>query len=262
MSIADVLSGQARWAIVEGDAMALLSSLPENSVDAVVTSPPYNAGASPSAYEHPGSSRGQGKDWQGYEGDRDALPEPEYQAEQIASLQTIARVMKPGASFFYVHKDRLWDGRLISPLEWLLKQDALVVRQQIIWDRGTTHRMDGWYFNPVHEYIFWLTKGPLRRRNLGAAKMWGSIWRIDQPQRYIVPWHPCPFPVALATRCITALTEPNDLVIDPYAGANSTGVAALETGRRYLGFERQPLYVANSRTRLSAYTRPLALEAA
>jgi site-specific DNA-methyltransferase (adenine-specific) len=259
--ISEVLSGLRQWAIVEGDALALLSSLPENSVDGTVTSPPYNVNAGGSAPEHPNSSRGSGKDFRGYsDDDPDALPEWIYQYQQVQVLDELYRVTRPGGSCFYVHRDRMWDGMTLDPLDWL-RRSQWTVRQRITWDRGTTHRYDGWYFAPVNEWIFWLTRGPLFGRNLDGAQRWTSVWHIPQPQRYIVPWHPCPFPVALATRCITALTEPDDLICDPYSGAGTVGLAALETGRCYLGFERQPLYVTRSRTRLSAYTRPLALEA-
>jgi DNA modification methylase len=117
--------------------------------------------------------------------------------------------------------------------------------------------MDGWHFLPCHEYVFWLTKGELRERNLGSAKMWTSIWRVNAPQGDYAPWHPAPFPVALASRCIVAMSNPGDLVLDPYSGAASTGVAALQSERRYLGFERVPEYIAKSQERLSSYQRPL-----
>jgi DNA modification methylase len=261
MSIADVLSGQARWAIVEGDNIDVLRSLPENSIDIVCGSGPYNQGASPSAAEHPQASRGSSKDWRGYEDDTDCLPEWIYQQQQVLTLDELHRVTKPGGSCFYIHKDRLWDGITLDPADWI-KRSEWTIRQRIIWNRGTTHRYDGWHFAPLHEWVFWLTKGPLFGRNLNGAQVWTSIWNVDQPQRYTTPWHPAPYPVALATRCITAMSNPGDVVLDPWSGSGTTGLAALQTNRRYIGIDRQPDYVRLSTARLSAYTRPLALEAA
>jgi site-specific DNA-methyltransferase (adenine-specific) len=254
MSIADVLSGQARWAIVEGDALALLSSLPENSVDLIVTSPPYNLNASPSARQHPKSSRG-AFDFRGYGDDDDCLPEEEYQAGQLALLVECERVLKPRGSIAYIHKDRHWEGRSISPRAWL-DRCALSVRQQIVWDKTDTHQRNRCYFAPIHEWVFWLTKPGWK----GVVSTSTSVWRIQADQGN--NWHPATFPIGLPMRCIDELSQPGDLVVDPYSGSGTSGLAAIQSGRRYLGFERQPLYVANSRTRLSAYTRPLALEAA
>src|SRR4051794_16428308 len=99
--------------IREGDALALLADLPAGGVDCAIFSPPYNLGASPSAREHPHSSRGPGKNWQGYGADRDCLPEVDYQEQQIAVLTALHRACSDQANVFYIHRPRHWDGRLI-----------------------------------------------------------------------------------------------------------------------------------------------------
>lgn len=61
--------------------------------------------------------------------------------------------------------------------------------------------------------------------------------------------HPCPVPVELMERIILLTTEPGDLVVDPFAGSGTTGVACQNTGRRFIGFELSPKYteMANER---------------
>lgn len=232
--------------LLSGDCLDLLPAWPADSVAATVTSPPYNLGASPSARRHPRARRGTGLDWRGYGADADALPEPVYQAQQRALLTALYRVTRPGGMLFYVHKDRLGGGRLISPWAWLAAS-PWHVRQQIVWDQGRTHRWDGWHLAPRHEYIFWCVKGPAIA-NLGPAKAYSSIWRIPAAR---TPDHPAPFPAALVRRCLEMSTRPGDVVCDPYAGSGTTGAVALELGCTAILIERDPAYSAGLAARFT-----------
>lgn len=253
MSAAEVLSNRRSWAILHGDALATLRGLPNGCIDLVVTSPPYNMGASPSAWAHPNGIRGVALDWQGYQGSEDAMPETEYQEWQIAVLGELYRALKDGRSLMYVHQDRTWEGRSISPLEWLHKT-PFFVRQQIVWDQTRTHQHNGHYFPQTNEWVFWLTKGIATKRPGQIAHAWGSVWHIAPTK---LPWHPAPFPVPLAARCIAALTDPGEIVLDPFSGAGSTGLAAIQNERRYIGIEQSEDYVTRSRVRLSQLALPL-----
>lgn len=224
---ADVLDGLAGYAA--------------GTFPCVVTSPPYNLKASPSGHSVDFADIA-------YEDDADKLPEPVYQAQQVAVLKELYRVCADGASLFYVHKDRVWDGRSISPRTWL-EQSPWIVRQQITWDRRGTHNHNQYLFYPVSEWVFWLTKGRYPR-SLGPCAAWGTVWPI-LPERDL-PWHPCPFPLALAERCVLAGSLPGDTVLDPWCGASSTGVAALSLGRRFVGIDRQAVYIQQGRARLAS----------
>lgn len=232
-----------------------MASLPDASVDAVVTSPPYNLGNSPCATEHP--TRGAGPTsalkWKGYGAFTDRLPEPEYQEQQRSVLRELYRVVKDGGSVFYQHSDRMINGSMISPLQWL-QGLPFKIRQQVVWDKQRTHRWDGFYFAPSHEYIFWLTKGVFpTTRYRETIRKHRSVWDIaataDQE-------HPAIFPVALAMACIESVTMVGDVVLDPYMGLGSTGLACIETGRDFIGIERNPGYfkIAQDRTETAAAT--------
>lgn len=82
----------------------------------------------------------------------------------------------------------------------------------------------------------------------------GDVWDIPNVKaRHVEKTeHPCQFPVALAARLIRALCPANGLVVDPYMGSGSTGVAALIERRRFLGADIVPSYVEIASTRLSA----------
>jgi len=62
--------------------------------------------------------------------------------------------------------------------------------------------------------------------------------------------HPAPFPVKLVTDHILSWSNPGDTVLDPFLGSGTTGVAAANTGRRFIGIERDPDYFAIAQARI------------
>lgn len=92
----------------------------------------------------------------------------------------------------------------------------------------------------------WVAK-PFRNRR--------DVWTINT--RPFKAAHFATMPVELAELCVLAGSEPGDLVLDPFSGAGTTGVAALKNGRRYLGIELNPDYVDLSRNRLDGVTPSL-----
>ena len=64
--------------------------------------------------------------------------------------------------------------------------------------------------------------------------------------------HPSPFPLQLATDHILSWSNPGDTVLDPFLGSGTTGVAAANTGRRFIGIERNPDYFAIAQARIGA----------
>lgn len=65
--------------------------------------------------------------------------------------------------------------------------------------------------------------------------------------------HPCQFPIELIERCVLALTDENDWVIDPFGGVGSSLIAAIKNGRRGMVIDRDPQYVAITKERISAF---------
>ncbi len=63
--------------------------------------------------------------------------------------------------------------------------------------------------------------------------------------------HPAPFPVELPRRFIELYTFEDELVLDPFMGSGSTALAATETGRRYVGYEIEPDYLARANERIA-----------
>lgn len=66
-----------------------------------------------------------------------------------------------------------------------------------------------------------------------------------------MPDHPSPKPIEYMRKLVLRLTEPGDLILDPFCGSGTTGVACIQTGRRFIGIEIEPKYAAIARRRIS-----------
>jgi len=176
--------------------------LPNNSIQCIVTSPPYNK-----------LGLREGRQYHGqiiYDTYDDNMNEDEYQQWQRNLLNEINRVLTPTGSLFYNHKDRRYSKRDYPPEEFILQSD-LTLYQTIIWDRGSTANQNAAYFRPNFEKIFWLTKSssntslsPKFYRDRLPESFKSSIWRIT-PERQNK--HPAPFPPLIAEICILATTD-------------------------------------------------------
>ena len=229
-----------------GHALEILCHLPDNFIDVTVTSPPYNKQE---------NTFGWLVRTDRYSHYQDSQPESAYQAWQVDVLDELYRVTRPGGSLFYNHKTRWVDGKMIHPLEWILRS-SWNLRQEIIWDRSLAANVRGWRFWQVDERIYWLYK-PVNNHLVGRelesrhAKM-GSIWRMKPASRN--KNHPAPFPLELPVRAIYSMPgEDRKVILDPFCGTGTTLVAAKLLGHDYIGIDIAPDYVAYSRERLENY---------
>ena len=207
--------------LYHGDCMTV--ELPQSQC--VVTSPPYNLNKRASGG---GSSKMSYDGWY-----PDDLPEREYQGWQRAIL---SRLMESCAgSVFYNHRIRYaWHSRnkfrvptsIYHPMQWL--QD-FPIWCEIIWHRGgTTGHANGRY-RLADERIYQLGKP-----SVFHDKGYTTVWKIA-PEKGSA--HVCPFPLEIPTRCIDTCTNPGDVVLDPFMGSGTTAIAALDLGRRFIGYE-------------------------
>jgi adenine-specific DNA-methyltransferase len=244
--------------IYQSDVLETLRLITTESVQLIVTSPPYNIGKE---YESKTN----------YD---------DYFIWQEEVIQECVRILKPGGSICWQVGNGIDKGEVI-PLDaifyGIFKKFNLKMRNRIIWTFGhglhAKNRFSGRY-----ETILWFTKGNDYKFNLDSVRVPvkypnkkhfkgpkigqlssnplgknpGDVWDITNvkamhPEK---TEHPCQFPVAMIERLILAMTDTGDLVLDPFVGSGTTLVAAALHGRKSLGIEVQEKYVEIAMSRL------------
>lgn len=222
-----------------GDCREVLHGMPDDSAHWCVTSPPYNLHkehhTSPGAATIANAAMS-AKYAAWYEDDMD---EAEYQINQKAIVSELMRVCTD--SVFYNHRIRYaWHARnkdapacrVYHPMHWL---SDFPIWCEIVWDRCGGSTPTGRY-QQGHELIYHIGKPRRTKKSLGMT----DVWRI--PPDTSVLGHVCAFPVRLVENCLSGHAEAGEIVIDPYMGSGTVGVAADALGLRFIGIEREPKY--------------------
>ena len=232
------------YTLHHGDCIEVMRTLADASVDLVFTSPPYNKGET-------ATWRAGASGWRfhavTYDVGDDAMPWPEYVTWQKDVLCECWRVLRPSGAIFYNHKPRPRKHELQLPLDL---NPGLPVRQIIIWAHSRKRNYSPYYYAPAGEWIIVFAKPAFRLRNRSASAV-RDIWRIAGERQGA---HPAPFPVALPRRAIESVDA--QIILDPFCGSGSTGVAALELGRSFIGIDISSTYLDTSRARLEAAVCP------
>ena len=270
----DVNIGAGRFLF--GDCVQRLGEIASESVDLIVTSPPYDSLRS--------YNDGDAWTWGVF--------------EKVANQ--CARVLKPGGTIVWVVGDETIKGSKTgsSFRQALHFKDALGlnIHDTMIWNKGGFSAVGALQtrYAPVYEYMFVFTKGriatfkPLKdrpnkhagkpitgtiRNTDGSTKPMSTVGNIlpDFGQRFNI-WdisphrqrggHPAPYPESLAYDHIVSWSNPGEMVLDPFGGSGTTAVAAERAGRKWLLIERDPTYFADAVSRMSGSSpRLIALDA-
>ena len=228
--------------IINADCMEVLKKLPSNSIDLVVTSPPYNLKNSTGN----GMKDGRGGKWanaaliDGYENYDDCMPNDEYARWQHEVLLELVRVIKDDGAIFYNHKWRVQAGLMQDRRDIVYD---VPLRQIIIWKRKGGINFNAGYFLPTYEVIYLIAKKDFKLAP--HANSYGDVWEIMQEQRND---HPAPFPVELIDRIISSTN--GQIVLDPFMGSGTTAVVAAGLGRDFIGIEKSAKYCKAALERL------------
>lgn len=259
MKITGSFDPNADAIIYEGHCLDLLSLIPSEFAQLIVTSPPYNIG----------------KEYENH------LVLNDYLAQQREVIEKCTRILKSTGSICWQIGNYIENGWII-PLDILLypifSSLGLKLRNRIIWHFGhglhASKRFSGRYevilwFTKTDKYTFNLDpirvpqkypnkkyfKGPhigeLSGNPLGKNP--SDIWEIPNVKSNHVEKtiHPCQFPVELIERLILSMTDENDWVLDPFMGVGSTAIAALMHKRKAIGAEVKPEYNAITKERIA-----------
>jgi adenine-specific DNA-methyltransferase len=247
--------------LFEGDTLQLLARIPNDSVQLVITSPPYNMDK---AYERQR---------------RTTLAQ--YLDAQDKVIAECVRILKSGGSICWQVGNHV-SSETVIPLDIIfyplfMKHDGLRLRNRVIWhfEHGlhSKKRLSGRY-----ETILWFTKGDDYAFNVDAIRVpqkypgkrgWkgpkagqytgnplgknpGDVWIFPNVKANHIEktLHPCQFPVELVERFVLSVTDPGDLVVDPYMGVGTTAVAAVLHGRRAAGADLVSDYIEIAKSRV------------
>lgn len=241
------------------DNLAFMRPLASESMNLIVTSPPYNIGK---AYER-----------------RSSLDD--YVAQQSQVVSECVRLLAPNGSLCWQVGNHIDKGE-VFPLDMVLypifKSHGLHLRNRIIWHFGHGLHCQK-RFSGRHETILWFTKsddyyfnldpvrvpskypgkrhfkGPKKGELSGnpLGKNPADVWEIPNVKSNHVEKtvHPCQFPIELVERLVLSMTRPGDSVLDPYMGVGTSVVAALKNDRNGYGCDvvKEYVDVANQRVR-------------
>ena len=233
----------------QGDCVALMNQMPPESVDLIVTSPPYNIKNSSGN----GLKNGSGGKWpqaeliKGYASHDDSMPHEDYVAWQRDCLNAMMRILREDGAIFYNHKWRVQRGLLQDRADIV---EGFPVRQIIIWQRNGGINFNPGYFLPTFEVIYLIAKPNFKLAPKANAQ--GDVWRIQQEMNNP---HPAPFPLALAQKCIES-TEAN-VILDPFIGSGTTAIAAEMFGRNWIGIDVSAEYCVLARQRIKSIANTL-----
>jgi site-specific DNA-methyltransferase (adenine-specific) len=229
--------------VICGDCLDVMRQIPSNSIDLVITSPPYNLKNSTGNGMKAGTKTGR---WannplqNGYAHHNDQMPHLEYVKWQKNCLNEAIRLLKDDGAIFYNHKWRV-QGGLIQDRADIVSD--FPVRQIIIWKRSGGFNFNPGYFVPTYEVIYLIVKPDFK---LAPQKNgYGDVWEFSQEMKNK---HPAPFPIALPLRCIESTNA--QIILDPFFGSGTTGVAAKQLGRNYIGIDISPEYCEMAQNRI------------
>jgi len=213
-----------------------MKDMKDNTVDVIITSPPYNLMGQYSSKYQMKTSFGDTRlnDWY-----KDDIEETSYQEWQKECIREMVRICK--GTVFYVHQVRYAWGRKnewYHPVHWL---DEFVVWAEIIWNRK----------NGISS-----AKRPTlvdqRIYMIGKPTVWNkpnctSVWDIPSVRN---SEHVCPFPNELVERCLDMCSNEGDVVFDPFVGSGTTAIVANKMNRRYIGVDINEKYINEAKIKL------------
>ena len=229
--------------IINGDCIEVMKTMPDGCIDGIVTSPPYNLNIR-KTFNNTENWKGK---WnksklqsESYDVHDDYMPEDKYIAWQQNVLKECFRLIKDDGAIFYNHKWRVQNGKYQQRLEII---DGLPLRQIIIWKKAGGINFNEGYFLPTYEVLYLIAKPKFKLAP--KTNRYGDVWEITQEKG---SWHPAPFPIELAKRCVEAI--PGNVILDPFSGSGTVAIAAKNLDKTYIGIELSKGYTKKSIERI------------
>lgn len=228
--------------IICGDSVNVMNQIPDESIELIVTSPPYNLKNSTGN----GMKDGRGGKWSnaalinGYSHYDDNMPHKKYVDWQRDCLTEMLRIIPEDGAIFYNHKWRVQRGLLQDRNDIV---SGFPVRQIIIWKRKGGINFNSGYFLPTYEVIYLIAKPKFKLAK--KANAYGDVWEFPQESKNK---HPAPFPENLIERIISSTNA--NTILDPFVGSGTTATVAKKCNRNFIGIDISPEYCQMAEQRL------------
>ncbi len=252
-----------RIKLLLGNCLDILPKFHECSIDMIFADPPYNlsnGGITCQAGRMVSVNKGEWDKSKGFEQDHQF---------SIDWLGACRRVLKDDGTIWVsgtIHS--------IYSIGFALQQLGYKILNEICWYKpNASPNLSCRYFTHSHEVVLWAAKSSnskhkfnyQRMKQIAGGKQMRSVWMDidieDSPQDiWIINTppteekhfgkHPTQKPLALLERIILASTDPNDIVLDPFTGSSTTGVAAIRYDRRFIGIDASSEFLELSIKRL------------
>ncbi len=238
--------------LYHADCVVLMDSMPEGCVDMVFADPPYNLSNGGFTCK---SGRRAPVDKGAWDESQGLATDFAFHEEWIAACR---RVLKDDGT--------IWISgtyHSIYACGFALQEAGFHLLNDICWFKpNAPPNLSRRFFTASHETLLWARKSADARHTFNYEEMkhgsWHendpmkregrqmrSVWSIPAPKRSekLFGAHPTQKPLALLTRILAACTNPGDVVLDPFAGSSTTGLAALALGREYIGIDTNTDYL-------------------
>jgi site-specific DNA-methyltransferase (adenine-specific) len=236
--------------LLKGDCIEILNEAKENTVDMIFADPPYflsNGGITCHAGKMVSVNKGKWDKSRGIKGNHDFT---------IKWLKACQRVLKPNGTIWVSGTTHI-----IYSVGFAMQELGYKILNDIIWfKRNAPPNLSCRYFTHSTEIVLWAAKNKKSKhyfdyelmKKMNQGKQMRNVWEISAPlaEEKKFGKHPTQKPVELLTRIILASTKQNDLILDPFCGSSTTGVATILLNRKYVGIDLEDEYLHLSKKRL------------
>lgn len=243
--------------LLKGDCIEILNQGKENSVDMIFADPPYflsNGGITCHAGKMVSVNKGK------WDKSRGVIENHKFTLEWLKACQ---RVLKPNGTIWVSGTTHI-----IYSVGFAMQELGYKILNDIVWfKRNAPPNLSCRYFTHSTEIVLWAAKNEKSKhyfnyalmKDMNRGKQMRNVWEISAPsaeeKRY--GKHPTQKPVELLSRIILASTQEGDLVLDPFTGSSTTGVAAVLLKRKFVGIDMEEEYLQLSKKKLEdAIKRP------